>query len=151
MRILGTLAAALALAACSGGMAEITGPFASTFAANGLEQEIRVVPAEEEVFGPDNKVFHLKSRIINRGDAPATVRVVTCWLDPRLHMRTRAPLVTRAIPGCIFTPDVFTLAPGEATSTVWWTGEIERAGRYTIQVRHALDPEFWGEVEIVAR
>ena len=45
----------------------------------------------------------------------------------------------------------FNLAPGEATSTIWWTGEIERRGRYTIQVRQALDPEFWGEIQIVAR
>jgi hypothetical protein len=149
MRIL-TLAAALVLAACSGAGPVIPDPVESTFLSNGLEQEIKVAPVPETV-DPRGKMFQLTSRLINRGDAPVTVRVVTCWLDPKENLRTRATFSAYAIPGCIAGPTQYTLAPGEASNTVWFTGEIERPGRYTIEVRHALNPEFWGKVEVVAR
>lgn len=149
MRIL-TLAAVLVLAACAGGSPAIPDPVETTFVSNGLEQEITVTPVGPEI-DPRGKMFHLKSRLINRGDAPITVRVVTCWLDPEVNLRTRATFIAFAIPGCIQGPTEYTLAPGEASNTVWFTGEIERPGRYTIEVRHALDPEFWGKIEVVAR
>lgn len=139
-------AAALLLAACSASAPEIAGPAEQVHAHAGLEQQITVTPRADD---PD--WFDLKSTLVNRGDAPATVRVVTCWLDPRVNLRTRATFNGYAIPSCIRTPDVVTLAPGEASPTLWFSGRIERAGRYRIEVRHALDPEFWGAVEVVAR
>ena len=149
MRIL-ILAAALTLAACSGANPAIPDPVETTFLSNGLEQEIRIRPMDPQV-DPRGKMFHLTSRLVNRSDAPVTVRVVTCWLDPKVNLRTRATFISYAIPGCIAGPSEYTLAPGEASNTLWFTGEIERPGRYTIEVRHALDPEFWGKVEVVAR
>ena len=149
MRIL-VLAAAIALAACSGANPAIPDPVETTFLSNGLEQEIRIRPMDPQV-DPRGKMFHLTSRLVNRSDAPVTVRVVTCWLDPKVNLRTRATFISYAIPGCIAGPSEYTLAPGEASNTLWFTGEIERPGRYTIEVRHALDPEFWGKVEVVAR
>jgi hypothetical protein len=148
MRIL-TLAAVLALAACSGANPAIPDPVETTFVSNGLEQEIRITPVGEPT-DPSGKMFHLTSRLINRSDAPITVRVVTCWLDPKVNLRTRATFIAFAIPSCVQGPSEYTLAPGQASNTVWFTGEIERPGRYTIEVRHALDPEFWGRVEVVA-
>ncbi|HYR06399.1 MAG TPA: hypothetical protein VEQ60_01445 [Longimicrobium sp.] len=149
MRIL-ILAAAIALAACSGANPAIPDPVETTFLSNGLEQEIKIRPMDPQV-DPRGKMFHLTSRLVNRSDAPVTVRVVTCWLDPKVNLRTRATFIAYAIPGCIQGPSEYTLAPGEASNTLWFTGEIERPGRYTIEVRHALDPEFWGKVEVVAR
>ena len=149
MRIL-ILAAAIALAACSGANPAIPDPVETTFLSNGLEQEIKIRPMDPEI-DPRGKMFHLTSRLVNRSDAPVTVRVVTCWLDPKVNLRTRATFIAYAIPSCIQGPGEYTLAPGEASNTVWFTGEIERPGRYTIEVRHALDPEFWGKVEVVAR
>jgi hypothetical protein len=149
MRIL-ILAAAIVLAACSGANPAIPDPVETTFLSNGLEQEIKIRPMDPEV-DPRGKMFHLTSRLVNRSDAPITVRVVTCWLDPKVNLRTRATFIAYAIPSCIQGPSEYTLAPGEASNTLWFTGEIERPGRYTIEVRHALDPEFWGKVEVVAR
>jgi hypothetical protein len=149
MRIL-ALAAALLLAACSGANPAIPDPVETTFLSNGLEQEIKIGPMDPQV-DPGGKMFHLTSRLINRSDAPITVRVVTCWLDPKVNLRTRATFIAYAIPSCIQGPSEYTLAPGEASNTLWFTGEIELPGRYTIEVRHALDPEFWGKVEVVAR
>jgi len=146
MRVLACLAAALLLAGCGASAPEIAAPVAQVHTQDGLEQQITVTPRADD---PD--WFDLKSTLVNRGDAPATVRVVTCWLDPKVNLRTRARFNGYAIPSCIQAPDVVTLAPGESSPTLWFSGRIERAGRYRIEVRHALDPEFWGEVEVVAR
>jgi hypothetical protein len=149
MRFIVPLAAALLIAACSGKPAGIAGPSEQVSVHNGLEQQITVTPADPALGDPD--WFNLKSTLVNRGDAPITVRVVTCWLDPRLHLRTNASFNGYAIPGCIQESDVVTLAPGESSRTLWFSGRMERRGRYRIQVRHALDPEFWGEVYVTAR
>ncbi|HEX6369401.1 MAG TPA: hypothetical protein VF006_10740 [Longimicrobium sp.] len=148
MRTLVTLAAVLSLSACSAG--KVLEPVESNFLSNGLEQQIRVEPVSAEL---DNsgEVFNLKSTLVNRGSAPVTVRVVTCWLDPKEHLRADVELVTRAIPSCIPEPNVVTLAPGQASRTLWFIGQFDRPGRHTVHVRHALDPQFWGEIIVRAR
>jgi hypothetical protein len=148
MRILLTVAALLALSACSAG--KVLEPFESTFLSNGLEQQIRVEPVSAEL-DDTGVMFNLKSTLVNRGSDPVTVRVVTCWLDPKENLRADVELVARAIPGCVPEPNVLTLAPGQASRTLWFTGQFDRPGRHTIRVRHALDPEFWGEITIRAR
>lgn len=149
MRLTAPLAAALLLAACGGSPDGITGPLEQSFMINGLEQQITVSypPAGD----PDPDWVHLTSRIINRGDAPVQVQVVTCWLDPRVNLRTRAEFNSYAIPGCAAPAGDNVLAPGEASATASFSGRIEGRGRYRIEVRQLLDPEFWGAVEVVAR
>lgn len=147
MRTLAALAAVLALAACSAG--KVVGPFEATFLSNGLEQQITI--DRNDALDPSGRVFTLRSRLVNRSAEPITVRVVTCWLEPKQHLRATAELVTRVIPGCIQSPNLVTLVPGQASESLSWTGEIDRPGRHTIQVRHALDPEFWGEIQFTAR
>lgn len=148
MRTLVILAALLALSACSAG--KVLEPFESTFLSNGLEQRITVEPGSKQV-DDTGVMFNLKSTLVNRGSGPVTVRVVTCWLDPKENLRADVELVTRAIPSCIPEPNVLTLAPGQASNTLWFTGQFDRPGRHTIRVRHALDPEFWGEITVRAR
>lgn len=148
MRILLPLAALLALSACSAG--KLLEPFESTYLSNGLEQQIRVEPASAQL-DDTGVMFNLTSRLVNRGPEPVTVRVVTCWLDPKENLSADAELVTRAIPSCIPEPNVLTLAPGQASNTLWFTGQFDRPGRHTVRVRHALDPEFWGEITVRAR
>lgn len=148
MRTLALAAAALALSACAAG--KITSPVESTFLANGLEQQIRIEPMGEP-FEPTGEVFRLTSRLTNRGSEAVTVRVVTCWLDPKENLRARAELVARAIPSCVPEPSVLTLAPGEASNTLTFIGQLDRPGRHTIRVRHALEPELWGEIAVRAR
>ena len=148
MRLIASLAAALLLGACGGSVPAITGPVDQVHASNGLEQRLTIsTPYPDQ----DPDWFHLTSTLVNRSDAPITVRVVTCWLDPKVNLRTSASFNGYAIPGCVGEPDVLTLAPGASSNTVWFSGRIERPGTYRIQVRHALDPEFWGEIEITAR
>lgn len=148
MRLIACAAAALLLAACNGGVPRIAGPVDQVFAHGGLEQRLTVShPAPDE----DPDWFHLKSTLVNRGDEPVHVRVVTCWLDPKVNLRTDASFNGYAIPSCVREPNELTLEPGQSSNTLWFSGRIERAGRYTIRVRHALDPEFWGEIEVVAR
>jgi hypothetical protein len=148
MRTLALAAAVLAVSACSAG--KVTSPVESTFLADGLEQQIRIAPMGEP-FDGTGEVFRLTSRLVNRGPAPVTVRVATCWLDPKQNLRASAELVTRAIPSCVQEPNVLTLAPGEASNTLSFIGQLDRPGRHTIRVRHALDPEFWGRIRVVAR
>lgn len=148
MRTFSLIAALLTLSACAAG--KIISPVESTFLANGLEQQIRIEPVGEPM-DPTGEVFRLTSRLVNRGSEAVTVRVVTCWLDPKENLRATAELVARAIPSCVQTPSVLTLAPGEASNTLWFMGQLDRPGRHTIRVRHALDPEFWGEIRVVAR
>jgi uncharacterized protein YcfL len=149
MRLIPLLAAALLFAGCSGNPVELAGPSEQVSVHNGLEQQITITPSDPALGDPD--WFHLKSTLVNRSDAPITVRVVTCWLDPKVHLRTNASFNGYAIPGCIPEPSVVTLAPGESSRTLWFSGRIERRGRYKIEVRHALDPEFWGAVYVTAR
>lgn len=148
MRTLVTLATLLVLAACSAG--KVLEPFESTYLSNGLEQQIRVEPVSPQL-DDTGEMFRLTSRLVNRGPEPVTVRVVTCWLDPKENLRADVELVTRAIPSCIPEPNVLTLAPGQASRTLSFMGQFDRPGRHTVRVRHALDPEFWGEIIVRAR
>ncbi|HEU0015635.1 MAG TPA: hypothetical protein VFQ45_18300 [Longimicrobium sp.] len=146
MRALVIAAAMLTLAACFGA-AGVARPFQSTSRFDGLEQEITVTPLD----WPGDDVFRLSSRLVNRGPRPVTVRVVTCTLEPGRDLRTRGTLVQRAVPGCVAAPPVVTLAPGEASASVGFIGQFNRPGRYRVQVRHARDPDRWGEITVVTR
>jgi hypothetical protein len=150
MRKIALLATALLLSACGHGPAEITGPVDQSYIVDGLEHELKIKPADPAWF-PSGKAFTLTSRLINRGDTPRTVHVATCWLDPKHDMRTRATFISWVQPDCVMTPNVLTLAPGEATPSLSFTGEIEWPGHYTFEVRHAQDPEIWSKIEVTAR
>ena len=149
MRLPLLLAAALLAGACAGDPVQISEPVEQSFTFGGLEQEIKVRPLPPE-WDPEGKWFQITSRIINRSDEPIPVRVVTCWLDPNEHLRTHADFIGMAIPECVMPDYDGVLDPGEASPTAWFAGQIGRPGRYTIGVRQALDPEFWGEITVVA-
>lgn len=146
-----TIAPALLVlaAACSGGPDGLTGPSETVFVSNGLEQQLRV--ETDLPWDASGEWFQLTSRLVNRGDAPVEVLVTACTLAPGRDLRTRAQLTARAIPTCAAEEGQVTLAPGEESGTVAFTGAIEGRGRYTFRVRHARDPEMWGEIEVVTR
>lgn len=154
MRLPILLAAALALAACAGNPVEIEEPVEQVNTFGTLEQELRVGPLPPEM-DPSGRMFRLTSRIVNRGDAPVTLRLVHCWLEPGVNLLTDASFIAFAIPGCPGpepgADGLTTLAPGEASQTRVFTGEIEFRGTYKVRVRHSLDPEFWGEITIRAK
>ena len=152
MRLPIVLTAVLALAACSGSPTNIAEPVEQSFTFGGLEQQIRVTRMSRET-DPEGKWFVLSSRIINRSDAPIAVRAITCWLDPRTDLRTDAEFDSYAIPSCPGrSPDEDDiLDPGESSGTMSFTAAVGRPGRYNFRVRHAVDPELWGEIQVTAR
>jgi hypothetical protein len=152
MRRTFVLSAALLMAACTRSPTQIAEPVEQSFTFNGLEQEIRIRPMPAET-DPEGKWFVLTSRIVNRGDVPVAVDAVTCWLDPKTDLRSDAEFSSYAIPSCPgrSPDDDGILDPGEATRSAFFAGRIEEPGRYTIAVRQSRQPEFWGEITVVAR
>jgi hypothetical protein len=154
MRLPILLAAALALAACARNPTQIDEPVEQTNTFGTLEQELRVSPLPSDM-DPSGKMFRLTSRMVNRGDAPVTLRLVHCWLEPGVNLLTEATFIAFAIPSCPGpvpgSDGLTTLAPGEASGTRVFTGEIEFPGTYKFRVRHSLDPELWGEITIRAK
>lgn len=149
MRHATSIAALLLVAASACGPARVTRPVQSVTRHGALEQHLEVRVRDPSAADPD--WFHLSSRLVNRGTAPMTVRVVTCGLDHKRDLRTRARFMAMAAGSCAPGPDVITLAPGEASPPVGFSGAIEWPGRYTVRVRHALEPEFWATIRITAR
>lgn len=85
----------------------------------------------------------LESVLKNVSDKPVSIEHVVCELDLEGDLKTYAPLIL-----CFAYSVRSTLAPGEAV-----TGRLERvisseAGRYTIRVRHLLDPDVWVPAEL---
>lgn len=146
--VLRLAAAALVLGACSGSPTEIPPPVELVSVHEGLEQQIRVSYGGPN--GDDPNWFHLSSRIINRSDAPVEAHVVTCWLDPNEDLRTRAPIDTYAIPGCPGPGPEHSniLQPNQASLSASFSGRVSRSGKWDVEVRQSLDPEFWSRVEI---
>ena len=88
----------------------------------------------------------LESVLRNVSDQPVTVEYVVCELDLEGELKTEAPLIL-----CFAYSIRGTLAPGEQV-----VGHLQRRiasgpGRYTIQVRHLLDPDVWVPAELTVR
>jgi hypothetical protein len=85
----------------------------------------------------------LESTLKNVGTTPVGIEHVVCELDLEGDLKTYAPLIL-----CFAYSIESTLAPGEEV-----TSRLERvinseAGRYTIRVRHLLDPDVWVPAEL---
>ena len=85
----------------------------------------------------------LESVLKNVGSSPVSIEHVVCELDLDGDLKTHAPLIL-----CFAYSVRSTLAPGESV-----TGRLERvidseAGKYTIRVRHLLDPDVWVPAEL---
>jgi hypothetical protein len=88
----------------------------------------------------------LVSVLKNVGAQPVTIEHVVCELDLEGDLKTEAPLIL-----CFAYSVHGTLAPGEQV-----TGTLQRRiasppGRYTIRVRHLLDPSVWVPAELTVR
>ena len=85
----------------------------------------------------------LESTIRNVSTKPVDLRYVVCELDIEGELKTMAPLIL-----CFAYSIDGTLQPGEQV-----TGSLQRvvtspAGRYSISVRHLLDPDVWVPAEL---
>ncbi len=88
----------------------------------------------------------IESRLKNVGDKPVAVEHVVCELDIEGDLVTEAPFIL-----CAAYSIRGTLAPGQEV-----VGQLQRritspAGRYTIRVRHLLDPAVWVPAELTVR
>ena len=89
--------------------------------------------------------LRIESTLRNVSDKPVDITHVVCELDLE-GIETMAPLIL-----CFAYSIEGTLAPGESV-----TGRVERvvtspAGKYTIRVRHLLDPDVWVPAELTVR
>jgi hypothetical protein len=87
--------------------------------------------------------LRLESVLRNVSDQPVSIDHVVCEMDIEGDLRTEAPLIL-----CAAYSVQRTLAPGEHV-----VGHLERRvssppGRYTITIRHLLDPSVWVPAEL---
>ncbi len=141
----------LLLAASCQSAPSITGPDMTVISYGGIEQVLQL--EANNPWDNSGRGLRLTSRLVNRGEEPVTLRVRTCYLREGIDLQTtpRAEFLGIALPGCVPEPDVITLQPGESSKTLFFAGLIQDPGRYRISVRHAIEPELWGTIEIVAR
>ena len=82
--------------------------------------------------------LELESVLRNVSDKPVTVEYVVCELDLEGELRTEAPFIL-----CFAYSIRGTLAPGESVVGRLQRRVVSEPGRYTIRVRHLLDPDVW--------
>lgn len=90
--------------------------------------------------------LRLESRLRNVSIRPVTVEHVVCELDIEGNLVTEAPLIL-----CFAYNARSTLAPGEEVFSRLERRVASGPGRYTISIRHLLDPAVWVPAELTIR
>jgi hypothetical protein len=85
----------------------------------------------------------LESTLKNVGNMPVSIEHVVCELDLEGDLKTYSPLIL-----CFAYSVRSTLAPGQEVSSRLERVINSEAGRYTIRVRHLLDPDVWVPAEL---
>ena len=88
----------------------------------------------------------LESVLKNIGSEPVNIEHVVCELDLEGNLKTEAPLIL-----CFAYSVKGTLAPGEQVVSTLQRKIASEPGRYSIQVRHLLDPSVWVPAELTVR
>jgi hypothetical protein len=88
----------------------------------------------------------LESVLKNVSDKPVTIEHVVCELDLESDLQTEAPFIL-----CFAYSVRGTLAPGEQAVGTLQRRIVSGPGRYTIRVRHLLDPDVWVPAELTIR
>jgi hypothetical protein len=88
----------------------------------------------------------LESVLKNVSDKPVSIEHVVCELDLEGDLRTEAPFIL-----CAAYSVRTTLAPGEQAIGTLQRRIVSEPGRYTIRVRHLLDPDVWVPAELTVR
>ena len=89
--------------------------------------------------------LRIESTLRNVSDKPVDITHVVCELDIE-GIETMSPLIL-----CFAYSIDGTLAPGEQVASRLERVITSPAGKYTIQVRHLLDPDVWVPAEITVR
>ena len=90
--------------------------------------------------------LRLESRLRNVSDKPVSIEHVVCELDIEGELATEAPLIL-----CVAYSVRSTLAPGEEVFSRLERVVASPPGRYTITIRHLLDPAVWVPAELTVR
>jgi hypothetical protein len=142
-----------ALAACSDGtLTGIDGTLSEsvngkTAGPSGLEQRLTVKIDEASIGASYNAVLTVTSTIVNTGSSPVALTARECLfqdadVESTAQLNRFEPLIS-----CGAVSSTRTLAPGESSSSMQVQfGVKSGAGTYTLKLRHALSPEFRGEV-----
>lgn len=88
----------------------------------------------------------LESVLRNVSNAPVSIEYVVCELDLDGELKTEAPFIL-----CFAYSIRGTLAPGEQVVGHLQRRIVSEPGRYTIRVRHLLDPDVWVPAELTVR
>ena len=88
------------------------------------------------------ETLKIESTLRNVGDKPVDITHVVCELDIE-GIETMAPLIL-----CFAYSIDGTLAPGEEVTSRLERPVTSPAGKYTIRVRHLLDPDVWVPAEL---
>ena len=88
----------------------------------------------------------LESVLRNVSNKPVSIEYVVCELDLEGELKTEAPLIL-----CFAYSVRGTLAPGEQVTGTLQRRIASEPGRYTIRVRHLLDPDVWVPAELTVR
>jgi hypothetical protein len=88
----------------------------------------------------------LESVLKNVSNQPVSIEHVVCELDLEGDLRTEAPFIL-----CVAYSVRGTLAPGEQTVGTLQRRIVSEPGRYTIRIRHLLDPAVWVPAELTVR
>ena len=87
--------------------------------------------------------LRLESVLRNVSDQPVSIEHVVCELDLEGEISTESPLIL-----CFAYSVRSTLAPGEHVWSRLERRVISPPGRYTISIRHLLDPSVWVPAEL---
>ena len=90
--------------------------------------------------------LRLESRLRNVSTQPVSIEHVVCELDIEGDLVTEAPLIL-----CVAYSVRSTLAPGEEVFSRLERRIASPPGRYTIAIRHLLDPAVWVPAELTIR
>ena len=90
--------------------------------------------------------LRLESVLRNVSNQPVSVEHVVCELDIEGDLKTEAPFIL-----CFAYSVRSTIAPGEEVKGQLQRRIVSEPGKYTIRVRHLLDPDVWVPAELTVR
>jgi hypothetical protein len=145
--------AILSLAACSdNALSPLDGSLfesvnGKTAGPSGLEQRLTAKVEEASIGSPYNATVTVTSTIVNTGTTGVAVTTRECLVQAAdVGITAQADRFEPFI-SCSAVSSSRTLAPGESSSQLQVQFGIKSGpGNYTVKLRHALSPEFRGEV-----
>ena len=109
-----------------------------------LEQTVSITPA----LPASGENISIRSVIVNRGSAPATLEARICGLDFAGGLKLEWPA---DIAKCGGYSRAAQLAPGDSIVEHDIMQVVSLPGKHELRVRHAIDPDAWVELAIVVR